>query len=62
MSEVKILPNLVWKYNYEPGFDVQAFLDYQSKKQSYIKQKQMEASQLPAIQILLTNGSAIENL
>tara|TARA_B100000212_G_scaffold190323_1_gene143478 strand:+ start:8897 stop:9490 length:594 start_codon:yes stop_codon:yes gene_type:complete len=32
MSEVKILPNLVWKYNYEPGFDVQAFLDYQAKE------------------------------
>ena len=35
MSEVKILPNLVWKYNYEPGFDVQAFLDYQAKEAEF---------------------------
>ena len=32
MSEVKVLPNLVWKYNYEPGFDIEQFLDYQSKE------------------------------
>ena len=25
MNEVSIVPNLVWKYNYSPGFDVQAF-------------------------------------
>ncbi len=30
MNEVSIVPNLVWKYNYSPGFDVQAFKDYQS--------------------------------
>lgn len=32
MNEVKITPNLVWKYNYAPGFNVAEFLDYQSRE------------------------------
>jgi uncharacterized protein (TIGR02466 family) len=28
MNEVSITPNLVWKYNYEPGFDITSFEQY----------------------------------
>ena len=35
MNEVRVLPNLVWKYNYQPGFDIDAFLDYQSKEAEF---------------------------
>ena len=32
MSEVSIVPNLVWKYNYEPGFDIKEFKSYIDKE------------------------------
>jgi hypothetical protein len=28
MNELKTCPNLIWKYNYKPGFDIKAFEDH----------------------------------